>query len=75
METNHNCLFIINDPEVISSLLDKAKIFVMKFAFISTLDEKGYLLPDFPPFIEYKLCNISILAQDVSRLYKSYWSR
>lgn len=39
---------IINGPEVISSISDKAKIFTMSFASNSMQDDMSHPLPDFP---------------------------
>lgn len=42
---------IINPPEVISSLSDKAKLF-------ASIDDKSHLLPDFLRLTEHNLRNI-----------------
>lgn len=50
----------INDPEVISSVSDKAKIFAMNVASNSMLDDKGHLLPDFIPLMKQTLQSLCL---------------
>lgn len=53
---------IINGPEVISSLPDKAKLLAMNFAANTMLDDKDHSLPNFPHLKLIKCLN-----------YESYW--
>lgn len=49
---------IINGSEVIISFYDKTRLFAIKFASTSTLENKDHSLHDFPLFTEHKLCSI-----------------
>ena len=50
---------LFNDPEVLSSTSDKAKLFVETFSKNSNLDHSGIALPVFPSRTNLKL-NISV---------------
>ena len=62
---------IINGPEVISSSLDKAKLFAMNFATNSTLDDHGHPLPVFPSRTESRLSNFHVSVGEVARCIKN----
>ena len=62
---------VINGPEVLSSALDKAKLFATNFAKNSTLDDQGYDLPSFPARTNNILSDIFISARDVAKLIKN----
>ena len=58
---------LFNDPEVLSSASDKAKLFAENFSKNSNLDDSGISLPVFPSRTNLKLHNISITAKMVKK--------
>ena len=62
---------IINGPEVISSALDKAKLFARNFASNSTLDDHGHPLPELPSLTESRLSNFRVSVGEVARCIKN----
>ena len=57
-----------NDPEVLSSESDIAKVFADNFSKNSNLDDSGISLPFFPSRTNLKLCNISITPKIVKKV-------
>ena len=51
---------LFNDPVVLSSASDKAKLFAENFSEISNLDDSGISLPVFPSITNLKLHNTSV---------------
>ena len=58
---------LFNDPEVLSSACDKAKLFAKNFSNNSHLDDLGVSLQVFPSRTNMKLHNISITPKMVKR--------
>ena len=56
---------LFNDPEVLSSASDKAKLLVENFSKNSNLDNSGISLPVFPSGTNLKLHNISVTSKMV----------
>lgn len=54
---------IINDPEIVSSSWEKAKLFPSAFYSKSSIDDNHHPLPIFPRFTEQNLGNIFITAK------------
>ena len=59
---------LFNGPEVLSSALDKAKLFPENFSQNSNLDDSGILLPVFPSRTNLKLHNISVTSKMVKKV-------
>ena len=55
---------LFNDPRLLSSASDKAKLFAKNFSKNSNLDDSGISLPVFPSKTNLKLDNISVNSQD-----------
>ena len=58
---------LFNEPEVLSSASDKAKLFAKNFSKNSNLDDSGISLPVFPCRTNLKLHNISITPKMVKK--------
>ena len=56
---------LFNGPEMLSSALDKAKLFAENFSNNSNLDDSGISLPVFPSRNHLKLHNISVTLKMV----------
>ena len=56
---------LFNDPEVLSSACDKAKLFAENFSMNSNLDDSGISLPVFPSRTNLKLHNIDVTPKMV----------
>ena len=63
---------LFNNPEVFSSVSDKAKLFADNFSKNSNLDYSGISLPVFPSGSNLKLHNISISPKIISRLLEGF---
>ena len=59
---------LFNDPEVLSSASDKAKLFAENFSKNSNLDDSGISLPVFPSRTNLKLHNISVTPKMVKKV-------
>ena len=59
---------LFNDPEVLSSASDKAKLFAENFSKNSSLDNYGICLPVFPSSTNLKLDNISETPKIVKKV-------
>ena len=59
---------IFNDPELLSSACDKAKLFAKNFSKNSNIDDSGISLPVFPSRTNLKLHNISINPKTVKKV-------
>ena len=59
---------LFNDPEVLSSASDKAKLFPENFSINSNLDDSGISLPVFPCRTNLKLHNISVTPKMVRKV-------
>ena len=59
---------LFNDPEVLSSAFDKAKLFAENFSKNSNLDDSGISLPVFPSRTNLKLHNISVTPKMVKKV-------
>ena len=59
---------LFNDPEVLSSASDKAKLFAENFSKNSNLDDSGISLPVFPSRINQKLDNITLTPKMVKKV-------
>ena len=61
---------ILNGPEIISSSLDKARLFAKIFSSNSVLDDDGRLLPDIPRRTEINLSNLKVTPAEVAKLIR-----
>ena len=59
---------LFNDPEVLSSTSDKAKLFAKNISKNSTLDDSSISLPVFLSSINLKLHNISVTGKMVKKV-------
>ena len=59
---------LFNEPEVLSSASDKAKLFAENFSLNSNLDDSGVSLPVFPSRTNLKLHNISVTPKMVRKV-------
>ena len=59
---------LFNEPEVLSSLSDEAKLLTENFFMNSNLDDSGISLPDFPSRTNLKLHNISVTSKMVRKV-------
>ena len=59
---------LFNDPEMLSSPSDKAKLFAENFYKNSNLDDSGISLPVFPSRTNLKLHNISLSSKMVKKV-------
>ena len=59
---------LLNGPEVLSSVFDKAKLFAKNFSKNSNLDDSGIFLPAFPSRTNLKLHNISVTPKKVKKV-------
>ena len=59
---------LFNDPEVLSSASDKAKLFAENFSKNSNLDDSGISLPVFPSRTNQKLHNITLTPKMVKKV-------
>ena len=59
---------LFNEPEVLSSASDKAKLFTENFSFNSNLDDSGVSLPVLPSRTNLKLHNISVTPKMVRKV-------
>lgn len=66
---------IINCSGVISATSDKGKILAISFAPKCIIDYKGHPLRYFPLFLEYILCDISVMSSEVSLHIKNFTIR
>ena len=58
---------LFNDPEVLSSASDKAKLFAKNFSANSNLDDSGIPLPVSPSRTNLKMHNISLTPKMVKK--------
>ena len=65
---------LFNEPEVLSSASDKAKLFAKNFSKNSNLDDSGTSLPVFPSRTNLKLHNISITPKMVKKFITNLYS-
>ena len=63
---------LFNDPEVLSSASDKAKLFAESFSKNSNLDDSDISLSVFPSRTNLKLHNISVTPKVVKKLIKNH---
>ena len=63
---------LINDPKVLSSASDKAKLFAENFSKNSNLDDSGISLPVFPYRTNLKLHNISVTLKMVKKVITNF---
>ena len=63
---------LFNDPEVLSSAFDKAKLFAKNFSKNSNLDDSGISLLVFPSRTNLKLHNISITPKMVKKFITNF---
>ena len=68
---NSTKALLFNEPEVLPSALDKAKLFAKNFSTNSNLDDCDISLPVFPSRINLKLHNISITLKMVKIVTKN----
>ena len=61
-----------NNPEVLSSAFDKAKLFAKNFSKNSGLDDIGIFLPAFPSRTNLKLHNISVTLKIVKKVITNF---
>ena len=59
---------VFNNPELLSSTSDKAKLFAENFSKNSNLDDSGISLPVFPSRTNLKLHNISVTPKLVEKV-------
>ena len=59
---------LFNDPEVLSCVSDKAKLFAENFSKNSNLDNSSISLPVFPARTNLKLHNISVTRKMVKKV-------
>ena len=59
---------LFNEPEVLSSASDKAKLFAKKFSMNSNLDDSGISLLVLPSRTNFKLHNISVTPKMVRKV-------
>ena len=59
---------LFNDPEVLSSASDKAKVFAEHLSKKSNLDDSGISLPVYPSRTNLKLDNISVTPKMVKKV-------
>ena len=59
---------LFNDPEVLSSASDKARLFAENFSKNSNVDDSGISLPVFPSRTNLKLHNISVTFKMVKKV-------
>ena len=59
---------LLNEPEVLSSASDKAKLFAKNFSKNSNLDDSGISLPVLPSRTNLKLHNLSITLKMVKKV-------
>ena len=64
---------LINDPKVLSSASDKAKLFAENFSKNSNLDDSGISLPVFPYRTNLKLHNISVTLKMVKKVITNFY--
>ena len=62
---------LFNEPEVLPSASDEAKLFAKSFSKNSSLDDSGISLPVFPSRTNLKLHNISITPKMVEKVIKN----
>ena len=63
---------LFNDPEVLSSASENAKLFAENFSKNSNLDESGISLPVFPSRTNLKLRNISVTPKMVKKVITNH---
>ena len=61
---------IVNGPEIISSSLDKARLFAKMFSSNSILNDDGHPLPDFPHRTDINLSNLKVTPSEVAKLIR-----
>ena len=59
---------LFNEPEVLSSASDQAKLFAENFSLNSNLDDSGVSLPVFPSRMNLKLHNVSVTPKMVRKV-------
>ena len=59
---------LFNEPEVLSSASDKAKLFAENFCKNSNLDESGISLPVIPSRTDLRLHNVSVTTIIVKKI-------
>ena len=63
---------VFNNPELLSSTSDKAKLFAENFSKNSNLDDSGISLPVFPSRTNLKLHSISVTPKMVKKVIMNY---
>ena len=63
---------LLNDPKLLSSASDKAKLFAENFSKNSNLDDSGISLPVFPYRTNLKLHNISVTLKMVKKVITNF---
>ena len=63
---------LFNDPEVLSSAFDNAKVFAEKFSKNSNLDDSDISLPVFPSRTNLKLDNISVTPKMFKKVIMNF---
>ena len=63
---------LFNDPEVLSSAFDNAKVFAEKFSKNSNLDDSNISLPVFPSRTNLKLDNISVTPKMFKKVIMNF---
>ena len=61
---------LVEESAQVISSSDKANLFASKFAANSTLDDLGFLPPDFPQITDEKLCESKVSAGQIAKLIK-----
>ena len=61
---------IINGPEILSSSLDKARLFAKMFSSNSNLDDSGHPLPDCPIRTNITISNLNITPSEVTKFIR-----
>ena len=60
---------IVNGPKILSSSLDKARLFAKMFSSNSNLDDSGHPLPDCPIRTNFTISNLNITPSEVTKLF------
>lgn len=68
-EASHLCLLLL----IVLRLFHiyQTKLSNLQWTLSQIPHYQGHLLPDFPPLTEHKLCNLTILTQDISKSVKN----
>ena len=63
---------LLNSPEVLSSVSDKAKLFAKNFSKNSNLDDSGIFSPIFPSITNLKVHSISVTPKMVKKVITNF---